>query len=165
MVEGLEGGRFAVINKLHHCMIDGSSGADLATVMFSLTPEHEPPTVRAYVPRPAPSSAELLRDHWLRRLSLPVVLAEGLRVIGEARSAGELSLRTEISKRAQALGELMGYAVSGASDTPIPVEPPVVETSDAISETPPPTANAAATMCHTRRGLPHMTRPFAWAKR
>ena len=29
VVEGLEGGRFAIISKIHHCMIDGSAGARL----------------------------------------------------------------------------------------------------------------------------------------
>ena len=30
IVEGLEGGRFGVISKVHHCMVDGVSGVDLA---------------------------------------------------------------------------------------------------------------------------------------
>src|SRR5579884_4224985 len=36
LVEGLEGGRFAMISKTHHSLVDGISGVDLATVLFDL---------------------------------------------------------------------------------------------------------------------------------
>lgn len=34
MVTGLSGGRWALISKVHHCMVDGISGTDLYRVMF-----------------------------------------------------------------------------------------------------------------------------------
>jgi diacylglycerol O-acyltransferase / wax synthase len=37
MVEGLHGRRWAVISKVHHCMVDGISATDLLTVMFDST--------------------------------------------------------------------------------------------------------------------------------
>src|SRR6476619_2896309 len=37
LVEGLEGGSFALISKTHHSMVDGVSGVDLATVLFDLS--------------------------------------------------------------------------------------------------------------------------------
>ena len=44
LVEGLEGGeRFALITKLHHCMIDGASGMDLSQILMSPSPEPPPP--------------------------------------------------------------------------------------------------------------------------
>jgi diacylglycerol O-acyltransferase / wax synthase len=62
LVEGLEGGRFALISKTHHSMVDGVSGVDLATVLFDLSPvpqpvEHESD---AWVPHSEPSGAELV---------------------------------------------------------------------------------------------------------
>ena len=36
LVEGLDDGRFALISKTHHALVDGVSGVDLATVMFDL---------------------------------------------------------------------------------------------------------------------------------
>ena len=39
VVEGLEGGRFALISKTHHALIDGISGVDLATVHVRPDPE------------------------------------------------------------------------------------------------------------------------------
>lgn len=38
LIEGLSGGRFALISKNHHALIDGISGVDIGTVLFDLTP-------------------------------------------------------------------------------------------------------------------------------
>src|SRR6202012_3282838 len=37
LIEGLHDGRFALISKNHHALIDGVSGIDLATVLFDLS--------------------------------------------------------------------------------------------------------------------------------
>jgi len=62
VVEGLEGNRFALINKTHHALVDGVSGVDLATVLFDLEPK--PATSHAEIepwsPQPEPSTAELV---------------------------------------------------------------------------------------------------------
>ena len=42
MVEGLAGDRWALISKIHHCMVDGVSSTDLYRVIFSVTPELSP---------------------------------------------------------------------------------------------------------------------------
>ena len=41
IVEGLEGDRFAIVSKIHHCMIDGISGVDLMAVLLNLAPSAE----------------------------------------------------------------------------------------------------------------------------
>ena len=38
LVQGLERGRFALISKTHHALVDGVSGVDLMTVLFDATP-------------------------------------------------------------------------------------------------------------------------------
>ncbi|HEY0516920.1 MAG TPA: wax ester/triacylglycerol synthase family O-acyltransferase [Solirubrobacteraceae bacterium] len=56
-VEGLADGRWALLSKVHHCMVDGVAATDLMSVMFSDT------SVGAryeFAPAPEPSSAELL---------------------------------------------------------------------------------------------------------
>ncbi len=35
MVEGLDQGRWALLSKVHHCMVDGVAATDLMSVMFS----------------------------------------------------------------------------------------------------------------------------------
>jgi diacylglycerol O-acyltransferase / wax synthase len=60
LVQGLERNRFALITKTHHALVDGISGVDIATVLFDVKPVPEPiEPDRDWVPRPAPSSAEL----------------------------------------------------------------------------------------------------------
>ncbi len=71
IVEGLEGGRFALILKTHHCVVDGVSGVDLLSVLlrpFADSTFEDPPT---WIPRPAPSPVEMLRDQLARRLAAP----------------------------------------------------------------------------------------------
>src|SRR5689334_5185331 len=61
LVQGLEDGRFALMSKSHHALVDGVSGADLGTVLFDLSPEGTPlPEPEPWVPHPEPSRAELV---------------------------------------------------------------------------------------------------------
>jgi diacylglycerol O-acyltransferase len=39
IVEGLSGGRWAMVNKAHHCMVDGVSGTELLALLLDLTPQ------------------------------------------------------------------------------------------------------------------------------
>ena len=41
-VDGLAGGRVAIVLKYHHCLMDGLAGVNLATVLFDLEPEPHP---------------------------------------------------------------------------------------------------------------------------
>jgi WS/DGAT/MGAT family acyltransferase len=62
VVEGLSGGRVAVVNKVHHAMVDGISTVDLATLL--LDPQPEPakyPKPRKWKARPAPTQGDLVR--------------------------------------------------------------------------------------------------------
>src|SRR5215213_10715548 len=59
LVQGLDDGRFALISKTHHAVVDGVAGVDLATVLFDMEPV--PPPLphegEPWVPRPEPSAA------------------------------------------------------------------------------------------------------------
>ena len=78
VVEGLDGDRFALVSKTHHCMIDGISGADLMSVIMSPFPESEPGEPEPWRARPQPSGAELLLDEIVRRLAQPVTAVQAL---------------------------------------------------------------------------------------
>jgi diacylglycerol O-acyltransferase len=43
MVEGLEDGRWAIISKVHHCMVDGVSATDLLTLIFDTSEDASTP--------------------------------------------------------------------------------------------------------------------------
>ena len=87
LLEGLEGGRWALISKVHHCMVDGIGGTDLMTVVFDLGPDAKPVDPVPWKPEPGPSTVSLmaggLRDsitHPLSELaSVPAVLLQRLR--------------------------------------------------------------------------------------
>jgi len=68
-VEGLEGGRVAVMQKTHHALVDGVSGVDVATVLFDFTREPTIPDAPEWSPTPAPSSQQLLIDTVVEELS------------------------------------------------------------------------------------------------
>ena len=42
LVEGLSGGRFAIISKTHHSVVDGVSGIDIATALFDVSRDQQP---------------------------------------------------------------------------------------------------------------------------
>ena len=63
LVYGLEGGRTAMIARVHHCMVDGMSGVDLSQILQSPDPAAtEIGEAPRFHPRPAPTNAELLSD-------------------------------------------------------------------------------------------------------
>jgi len=115
LVEGLEDDRFAVISKVHHCMVDGVSGVDLMRILMSLEPEQTVQPPPGYVPRPTPSGSTLLWDEIVRRSLLPLTLARNLRKAGaEARDT-----RREIGVRLRAVLEMVVQNLRRVSDTPL----------------------------------------------
>jgi WS/DGAT/MGAT family acyltransferase len=115
LVEGLEDNRFALISKVHHCMIDGVSGVDLMKILLSLTPDQLVPDAPAYIPRPAPSAFELWRHELLRRLSLPLQAVRDVRqMLDEAQDA-----RRELMVRGRAIAQTLGASFRRPSETPI----------------------------------------------
>lgn len=116
LVEGLEGGRFALVNKTHHAMVDGVSGVDIATLLFDLSREAPPnPTpIKRWRPHPEPSQAEVASK--LVRDSARVVF-------GMAKSAaGALTNPQQAAQALQVTAEGLGEVV-WAGLTPAPTSP------------------------------------------
>ncbi|HEY7071775.1 MAG TPA: wax ester/triacylglycerol synthase family O-acyltransferase [Acidimicrobiales bacterium] len=59
MVEGLDDDRWAMVSKVHHCLVDGVSGTELLSVILDLSPDVPAPMEDDWVPRPAPSQVRL----------------------------------------------------------------------------------------------------------
>ncbi len=115
VVEGLDGGRFAIINKIHHCMIDGASGVDLSRILLSTETEttvHEAPP---FIPRPLPSNTELRTGELNRLLAKP--FRAGADLVNFVRETPDLP--REIIDRVAALNEMASWKVVRASETPI----------------------------------------------
>ena len=96
LVEGLSDGRFALLSKTHHALVDGVSGVDIATVLFDASAEPMPPAPpeHEWQPKPLPSRAQLLGEALVERATVPAEFARGVRAVlrgprGVARRAAE----------------------------------------------------------------------------
>jgi diacylglycerol O-acyltransferase len=87
MVEGLSEKRWALLSKVHHCMVDGVSATDLMSVMFDDDPA--PPAGRPWEPAREPSGVELVARTLTRRSLNP---SEQLRSVRSALRAPGTSL-------------------------------------------------------------------------
>ena len=61
-VDGLTGGRWAVVAKAHHTMVDGRSGVGLVQALLADAPGRVPAAAPAAQPRPKPSTVQLAVD-------------------------------------------------------------------------------------------------------
>ncbi len=81
LVDGLEGGRFGIVTKSHHCLIDGVSGVDITTVLFDTKPDAPSPTPEDWVPGPEPTDAEVLGRALAERATMPAEVMRGVRAV------------------------------------------------------------------------------------
>ncbi len=113
LVEGVAEGRFALLSKTHHALVDGVSGVDIATVLFDTSPDPLPvaPPEHEWVPRPLPSSAQLLADALRERATVPGEVARGVR----ATLRGP---RTVVTRLGRTLGSVSALAWTGLQAAP-----------------------------------------------
>jgi diacylglycerol O-acyltransferase / wax synthase len=71
MVEGLDDGKWSLVSKVHHCLVDGVSGAELLAVILDLSPEVPAPVDDGWRPAPEPSALDLTRDAAIRFATSP----------------------------------------------------------------------------------------------
>jgi diacylglycerol O-acyltransferase len=62
VVEGLPEGRWAVLSKVHHCVLDGMAGNELYRLVFDPSPEPRDPTPDTWHPAASPNAVTLLGD-------------------------------------------------------------------------------------------------------
>lgn len=60
LVEGLANGRWAMINKVHHAMVDGIAGTDLMQLIFDVDPDAEHPAPATWTALQPPSTPSLV---------------------------------------------------------------------------------------------------------
>ena len=121
VIEGLAGGRFALLLKVHHCMVDGLAGAELLAALLSPVAETEWDDPPEWQPRPAPTGFELLRDEIGRRAKMPLDALRGLS--DAAREAGDMPAK--VARRVAATWKLVrdGARRPGASPFNRPIGP------------------------------------------
>jgi len=119
LVEGLDGDRWALISKVHHCMVDGVAGTELYHLLLSPSPTIEdlPYVALAAPSRSAPSDFRLLLDAGLQLGLIPFrQLALLRRGIGRPREA-----LSRLNASAHGLFALSGAAVPASSSSLIGV--------------------------------------------
>jgi diacylglycerol O-acyltransferase len=84
LVEGLADDRWALISKVHHCMVDGVAGTDLMQLMFDLAPDAQHEAPKDWTPRRSPSSVELMAGSVTDSLTHPLQQLAATPTVGGA---------------------------------------------------------------------------------
>jgi WS/DGAT/MGAT family acyltransferase len=116
VVEGLEGGDdFAIVQKVHHCMIDGISAVDLMAVLMSSSSEEAFEPGPPWEPQEIPRGLELIGGEITRRLGATYdATGQAPQLLREPRSwLGKLE------ERFSAVAAALGAGLRSASDTPL----------------------------------------------
>ena len=79
LVEGLQGGRFALLTKTHHAMVDGAGALDIGQVILDTSPIPEPTETVHWEPRRPPSDVELVSEAVSEVLRSPAAAIDSLR--------------------------------------------------------------------------------------
>jgi WS/DGAT/MGAT family acyltransferase len=114
-VEGLDGGaQFAVITKMHHCMLDGGAGVNLMALL--LRPDADPGAhvPAPWTPRPASGALALGLGEVARRASTPLRALRGALRFGREHP----DLAAALAERVAAVGALLANALPGSA-TPL----------------------------------------------
>ncbi len=115
VIEGVEGNRFALVAKAHHCMVDGAAGADLLAALLSPTPDRTFEAGPPWFPRKRPEPLDLLGGEIRRRASgVASFLGRSSRALARPGA-----LLRQVRETADGLVESFANAIRPASDTPL----------------------------------------------
>jgi len=115
VVDGIEGDRFAVITKVHHCMTDGVGGVELLGTLLAGTPMKSFEPGPTWLPRTAPDRRQLIRDAISRRMRAPSTIVKSvMRSSRDPRASFEQAV-----KSLRGLREAGEYTTNPSSQTPI----------------------------------------------
>ena len=114
LIEGLADGRFAVVTKTHHAMVDGMASMDIGAILLDLTPQPRETPADDWRPAPEPSGLELAASAAAHALRRP---RDVLDVAGRAL--------TDVREAASMVGKTMeGVLAAGRSAATVrPVQP------------------------------------------
>jgi diacylglycerol O-acyltransferase len=111
LVEGMSDGRFAIITKTHHAMVDGVAAVDIGQVILDTSPEPRDSPEDTWRPAPEPSWAELVAGAVAETVRRPTALLDTVR-------GGISDVRSTVDRLAGAAGGLFAAAATAARAAP-----------------------------------------------
>lgn len=99
VVEGLEEGRFALIAKVHHAMIDGVGGIEVLAALLRMTTKADfSHSARNWTPQPPPTTRNLLWDEFKYRTSgIRTMARQGVKELRALRDGESSNARSTAS--------------------------------------------------------------------
>jgi len=119
LVEGLSEGRWALISKVHHCMVDGVSGTDLYRVIFDASPEPPPPPVDRWTAPQEPSSLSLAASAYRDMLMIPMREAVALTNAALSRPGDAVQQASQAARAVMQLATSFRPATGSSLSGPI----------------------------------------------
>jgi len=115
LIEGLEHGRFAIVTKTHHALVDGVNAVDISQLILTSQPGPVQQRLDPWRPQAEPTDLQLVGDAVLDQVFAPGQAVESiLEGVNEARAMGSRMLR--------GLGSLATTVARGAA-RPAPTSP------------------------------------------
>src|SRR3954447_27000417 len=115
LVEGLEGGRFAILSKTHHALVDGISGLDILSVLFA---DEADARGEAWAPRRTPSDVTLLGEALVERATRPFEIVRGVRAL----LRGPRQVAERVAQTAVGVGAMAWAGLQPAPPSPYNAE-------------------------------------------
>jgi WS/DGAT/MGAT family acyltransferase len=118
VVEGLEGGRWAMLSKTHHAMVDGVAGTDLMAAIMDLSPTVEAVEPDQWEPKPPPTGVALAAEAVVDLLRSPY---EQFRAVRASTRVPRQALRqlVEVSRGLSAMAGLVRPTPASSLNGPI----------------------------------------------
>jgi WS/DGAT/MGAT family acyltransferase len=111
LVEGLSGGRFALLTKTHHAMVDGVAAVDIGQVLLDVTPDPRDTPADTWRPAGEPSGLELVAGAVADLVRRPPQILESLR-------AGVADFQRTATRLAAATGGVLAMARTMSRSAP-----------------------------------------------
>jgi WS/DGAT/MGAT family acyltransferase len=122
MVEALQDGNWALISKVHHCMVDGVAATDLLTVLLGREPQKRPGRAPAWHAAEAPSDLRLLADAAADAITDPINGIRGVPAVARAIFAAGLGMHSLTDAR-NLIGSLGSWTQPTAGSLNGPIGP------------------------------------------
>jgi diacylglycerol O-acyltransferase len=140
VVEDLEENQWAVVAKVHHCMVDGIGGVELLSLILDLQPDAEPVAPGEWRPDPIPCPRELLAQTVAQaasgtRQAARAMLDVSGTAVGTVRQVGEAARQIgQLARGIPGLAKVIKPTPAGSLNGPIGPHRRWAATSVPISE-------------------------------